>query len=149
MEHCTESDSKPVQVAIYTRTGVVSDKTNGGLSQDVQLARCVRWCDERYGAGSYRLSLFADAGFSANLPWEPGPESHTRPALRNLVEAVHSGQVDVVVVRTPDRLSRSHMSRRRFVKDILEPHHVKFAVAESGTVAMGCPCRRCLLGTMA
>jgi DNA invertase Pin-like site-specific DNA recombinase len=124
----------PIRVAIYTRTGVVAGNTNQGLSQDAQRACCVRWCDKRYGAGNYRLSLFADAGFSANLPWEPGPEGRCRPALRDLVEAVSDGQVDVVVVRTLDRLSRSAMLHQRLVEAVLKPHGIALVVTE-GNIA--------------
>lgn len=132
---CTaNATQRPVRVAIYTRAGVAADMTQGGLSEDAQLARCVRWCDDNYGGLGYQLGLFTDSGLSANLSWEPSPDGRFRPALRNLVKAVSEGQVDVVVVRTLDRLSRSVMLHHRFVEKVLKPHGIALVVAE-GNIA--------------
>jgi hypothetical protein len=132
---CSGNKSKrPVRAAVYTRTGAVAGDADEGLSQDVQLAHCVRWGDDSYGAGAYQLHLFTDSGFSANLPWGPGPKSRCRPALSRLVAALNGGQVDVVVVRTLNRLSRSAMLHHRFVEEVLKPHGIALVVTE-GNIA--------------
>lgn len=139
MKKQTSAEENPVRVAIYTRTGAVDGEIQR-TSQAARVGRCVRWCEETYGAGGYEASSFADKNSSGNDPWQPDQEGRHRTALAELVSAIRGRKVSTVVVSSPDRLFRSITLYHEFTQEVLVPHGVRLVEAAGGTESMQCPC---------
>lgn len=116
-----------MRAATYARVSTI-EQARKGTSLETQARQCRSYVESK----SWELvGEFVDEGVSGSLD--------ARPALDRLLQAVHSGEMDVVVVAKLDRFSRS---LRHLVNTIpeLEDHGVAFvSVAESidGTTATG------------
>lgn len=139
MTHSSGSSRKPVRVAIQVRTSAVDGEMQQ-LSQDTQVERCMRWCEGTHGADGYTLAVFSDDGFSGAVTWRPDDRGHYRPALRQVADSVNDGRVDVVMVSSLDRLSRSPELHKTFIEEVLVPHGVRLVEAAGGFEPQQRPC---------
>jgi Resolvase, N terminal domain len=107
--------AKPVRCAIYTRVS-----TDQGLEQDFNSL------DAQYDASQAYIRSQALAGWSLlRAKYEDGGFSGgntDRPALRQLLDDVRAGKVDVIVVYKVDRLTRSLADFR--IRGRPSPHHL-------------------------
>lgn|GEM_PF-629693 len=104
-------------VALYCRVST-DEQAERGFSIDNQKQRLVAFCQSQ---GWNEYMLYVDDGFS-------GTNLH-RPALRYLLENVHAGTVDRVIVYKLDRLSRRQRDVLHLLEDEFEHHHVAFRSA--------------------
>lgn len=109
--------SPPLRVALYTRvsTDTQAHKDEGSL--DTQEARLRAWLMSRPGESDVRHT-FREEGASG--------KSLDRPALRQLMEVVTRGEIDLVLVTRLDRLSRSLLDFYELHR-LFEKHQVQFA----------------------
>jgi site-specific DNA recombinase len=110
--------AKPVRCAIYTRVS-----TEQGLEQDFNSL------DAQYDASQAYIRSQAHAGWSLlRAKYEDGGFSGgntDRPALQRLLDDVHGGKVDVIVVYKVDRLTRSLADFAKLV-ELFDQHGVSF-----------------------
>jgi predicted site-specific integrase-resolvase len=110
--------AKPVRCAIYTRVS-----TEQGLEQDFNSL------DAQYDASQAYIRSQAHAGWSLlRAKYEDGGFSGgntDRPALRQLLDDVRAGKVDVIVVYKVDRLTRSLADFAKLV-ELFDKHSVSF-----------------------
>lgn len=118
--------------AIYTRVS-----TDDGLDQEFNSLDAQREASEAYiksqtsEGWSLAPGRYDDGGYSGG--------SIDRPALKNLLDAIQGGQVDIVVVYKVDRLTRSLSDFAKLV-DLFDAHKVTFvSVTQSfnTTTSMG------------
>ena len=114
----TSSNSKTLRCAVYTRKS-----TEEGLDQDFNSLDAQREACEAYIASQASLgwklspSHYDDGGISGG--------TMERPALRQLLDDIKLGQIDVVVVYKIDRLTRSLMDFAKIV-DVFDEKGVSF-----------------------
>src|ERR1700731_63345 len=110
--------TKVVRCAIYTRVS-----TDQGLEQDFNSL------DAQYEASQAYIRSQAHAGWKLlRAKYDDGGFSggHTdRPALQRLLEAVGSGEIDVIVVYKVDRLTRSLADFAKLV-ELFDKHNMSF-----------------------
>lgn len=121
----TSASASVPRVAIYTRVSS-EEQARDGVSLEMQLQKALEWCNLRYDKGRYEYRLFQDDGYPGNwgLASDGSRGSKTRPALTELVQAMESGEVHVVVVYRLDRLSRSP----KLTFTLLEDHFKRLEV---------------------
>src|SRR6266567_801164 len=109
---------RAVRCAIYTRVS-----TEYGLDQDFNSL------DAQYDAASAYIKSQAHAGWTLTRSrYDDGGFSGgntDRPALRQLLDDVHAGKVDVIVVYKVDRLTRSLADFAKLV-ELFDKHSVSF-----------------------
>lgn len=89
------AEKKPLRVAIYIRVSTL-DQVKDGYSLAAQAAALSEWCEQR--DASYRI--YEDAGIS-------GKDLEHRPAVKEMLRDVASGQYDLILVWALSRLTRS------------------------------------------
>ena len=95
-----EQTPKPMRCAIYTRKSTEHNLDLAFNSLDAQREACEAYIKSQAHEG-WRLvpDRFDDGGLSG--------ASLERPALQQLLEAIASGTIDIIVVYKVDRLTRS------------------------------------------
>ena len=113
-----QSPPRPRRCAVYTRKSTTIGLEQEFNSLDAQREACEQYIASQAHAG-WRLvpEHYDDGGFT-------GANLH-RPGFERLMEDVHAGRVDVVVVYKVDRLSRSLLDFAR-VMEVFERHEVSF-----------------------
>jgi len=110
--------AKAVHCAIYTRVS-----TDQGLEQDFNSLNA------QYDASQAYIRSQAHAGWTLlRTQYEDGGFSGgntDRPALRRLLDDVHAGKVDVIVVYKVDRLTRSLADFAKLI-ELFDKHNVSF-----------------------
>src|SRR5438876_337268 len=110
--------AKPFRCAIYTRVS-----TDQGLEQDFNSL------DAQYDASQAYIRSQAHAGWTLlRGKYDDGGFSGgntDRPALQRLLDDVHAGKVDVIVVYKVDRLTRSLVDFAKLV-ELFDKHNVSF-----------------------
>ena len=110
--------SKPIRCAIYTRVS-----TDQGLDQDFNSL------DAQYDASQAYIRSQAHAGWTMlRSKYDDGGFSGgntDRPALQRLLEDVHAGKIDIIVVYKVDRLTRSLADFAKLV-ELFDKHNVSF-----------------------
>lgn len=112
------SEPEVVRCAIYTRKS-----TSEGLDQAFNSLDAQRESAEAYIASQKHLGWqilpdrYDDGGFSGG--------TIERPAMQRLIEDIHAGKIDCVVVYKVDRLSRSLLDFARLIK-LFEEKRVHF-----------------------
>ena len=110
--------TKPVRCAIYTRVS-----TDQGLEQDFNSL------DAQHEASQAYIRSQAHAGWTLlRAKYEDGGFSGgntDRPALRQLLEDVRAGKIDVIVVYKVDRLTRSLADFAKLI-ELFDAHNVSF-----------------------
>ena len=123
---------KKVRCAIYTRKSTEDGLEQDFNSLDAQREACAAYILSQTHEGWEGTSeLYDDGGFSGG--------SMERPGLKQLLQDVIAGKVDVIVVYKVDRLTRSLADFAKIV-DILDEHHASFvSVTQSfnTTTSMG------------
>lgn len=118
--------------AIYTRKSTEDGLEQDFNSLDAQREACAAYILSQTQEGWVGTSeLYDDGGFSGG--------SMERPGLKQLLQDVIAGKVDVIVVYKVDRLTRSLADFAKIV-DILDEHHASFvSVTQSfnTTTSMG------------
>ena len=123
---------KKIRCAIYTRKSTEDGLEQDFNSLDAQREACAAYILSQTHEGWEGTSeLYDDGGFSGG--------SMERPGLKQLLQDVIAGKVDVIVVYKVDRLTRSLADFAKIV-DILDEHHASFvSVTQSfnTTTSMG------------
>ena len=123
---------KKTRCAIYTRKSTEDGLEQDFNSLDAQREACVAYILSQTHEGWEGTSeLYDDGGFSGG--------SMERPGLKQLLQDVIAGKVDVIVVYKVDRLTRSLADFAKIV-DILDEHDASFvSVTQSfnTTTSMG------------
>lgn len=121
-----------IRCAIYTRKSTEEGLDQAFNSLDAQREACEAYVRSQVGEGWTLLSTcYDDGGFSGG--------NMARPAIKQLLEDVDAGKVDVIVVYKVDRLTRSLMDFARIV-DRLDARDVSFVSitqAFNTTTSMG------------
>ena len=105
-----------LRCAIYTRKSTEEGLDQAFNSLDAQRAACAAYIESQKAEGWTMLpEHYDDGGYSGG--------TMERPALQRLLQAVQSGQVDIIVVYKIDRLSRSLSDFAKLV-DIFDAHQV-------------------------
>jgi len=121
-----------LRCAIYTRKSTEEGLDQAFNSLDAQRDACANYIASQRAEGWVMLpEQYDDGGYSGG--------TMERPALQRLLQAVQSGQVDIIVVYKIDRLSRSLSDFAKLV-DIFDAHQVTFvSVTQSfnTTTSMG------------
>jgi DNA invertase Pin-like site-specific DNA recombinase len=108
----------PVRCAIYTRKSTEDGLEQDFNSLDAQREACEAFIASQKGEGWLSVAdHYDDGGFSGG--------TMDRPALQNLLAAVRSGEIDVVVVYKVDRLTRSLADFAKIV-ETFDAHSVSF-----------------------
>jgi len=126
------SDTKIMRCAIYTRKSTEEGLEKAFNSLDAQREACEAYILSQQHEGWKALpDLYDDGGFSGG--------SMERPALRQLLDDVKTGKVDVVVVYKIDRLTRALADFAKIVDvlDQAEASFVSVTQAFSTTTSMG------------
>ena len=123
---------RKTRCAIYTRKSTEDGLEQDFNSLDAQREACAAYILSQTHEGWEGTSeLYDDGGFSGG--------SMERPGLKQLLQDVIAGKVDVIVVYKVDRLTRSLADFAKIV-DILDEHHASFvSVTQSfnTTTSMG------------
>ncbi len=99
----------PIRCAIYTRKSTEEGLEQDFNSLDAQRESCAAYIASQRGEGWVALKdRYDDGGFSGG--------TLERPALKQLLVDIESGNIDVVVVYKIDRLSRSLMDFSKLVE---------------------------------
>jgi len=127
-----ETAAKPQRCAIYTRKSTEHNLDLAFNSLDAQREACEAYIKSQAHEGwSLVPDYFDDGGLSG--------ASLERPALRQLMDAVRAGLIDIIVVYKVDRLTRSLADFAKLV-DLFDQHGVSFvSVTQSfnTTTSMG------------
>lgn len=126
------SDTKRMRCAVYTRKSTEEGLEKAFNSLDAQREACEAYILSQQHEGWRALpDLYDDGGFSGG--------SMERPALRQLLDDVKAGKIDVVVVYKIDRLTRalSDFAKIVDVLDQAEASFVSVTQAFSTTTSMG------------
>ena len=92
--------TQPLRAAVYCRTAVAGRST-AGPGHDPRLAAQEAACRAHATVRGWTVvGVYAEVA--------PGTAAAGRPALTQLREAMHRGEVDVLLVHAVDRLSRDH-----------------------------------------
>ncbi|WP_430417278.1 recombinase family protein [Parasphingorhabdus sp.] len=123
---------RKARCAIYTRKSTEDGLEQGFNSLDAQREACAAYILSQTHEGWEGTSeLYDDGGFSGG--------SMARPGLKQLLQDVKAGKVDVIVVYKVDRLTRSLADFAKIV-EILDEHEASFvSVTQSfnTTTSMG------------
>ncbi len=126
------SDTKKMRCAVYTRKSTEEGLDKAFNSLDAQREACEAYILSQQHEGWKALpDLYDDGGFSGG--------SMERPALRQLLDDVKAGKVDIVVVYKIDRLTRALSDFAKIV-DVLDQADASFVSvtqAFSTTTSMG------------
>jgi site-specific DNA recombinase len=107
------------RAAIYARISL--DRTGGGLGVERQVADCLRLAASR---GWTVVDVFSDNDISAF-------GGKTRPAYRDLLTRMRSGDVDAVVAWHTDRLHRAPRELEEYI-EVSERHDVDTVTVQAG-----------------
>jgi len=96
----TQTNTKPIRCAIYTRKSTTDGAEQDFTSLDAQRESALSYIQSQKSLGWVALSQeYDDYGFTgANM---------NRPALERLIDDINAGKIDCIVVYKVDRLSRS------------------------------------------
>jgi len=123
-------------IALYSRVSTQEQNING-YSITEQQDRLKAYCDSRGWKG---YKHFVDGGFSgANLK---------RPALQEMLEKIHEGIINKVIVYKLDRLSRSQKDTLELIEDDFIPNNVDF-ISITENLDTGSAFGRASIGLMA
>jgi site-specific DNA recombinase len=121
-----------IRCAIYTRKSSDEGLEQEFNSLDAQREACEAYIVSQRHAGWIALSdMYDDGGLSGG--------TMERPALKQLLEDIKAGKVQIVVVYKVDRLTRSLADFAKIV-DVLDAHNVSFVSVTqqfSTTTSMG------------
>lgn len=121
--------------ALYLRVSTEA-QADEGYSLAAQAEKLEAYCRMK---GIAQFRRYVDGGFSgSNL---------TRPAVTELIEAIHGGTVERVVVYKLDRLSRSQKDTLYLIEDVFLPHGVDF-VSINENIDTGSPYGRAMIGIL-
>ena len=126
------SDTKKMRCAVYTRKSTEEGLDKAFNSLDAQREACEAYILSQQHEGWKALpDLYDDGGFSGG--------SMERPALRQLLDNVKAGKIDIVVVYKIDRLTRALADFAKIVDvlDQAEASFVSVTQAFSTTTSMG------------
>jgi DNA invertase Pin-like site-specific DNA recombinase len=113
-----EPIQKPQRCAIYTRKSTEHNLDLAFNSLDAQREACEAYIKSQSHEGWRLLPHHYDDGGLSGASLE-------RPALQQLLEAVRSGRVDIIVVYKVDRLTRSLADFAKLV-ELFDEHNVSF-----------------------
>jgi site-specific DNA recombinase len=112
------ASAKPVRCAIYTRKSTEQGLEQDFNSLDAQCDAAQAYIRSQAHSGWTLLrAKYDDGGFSGG--------NTDRPALQRLLNDVHAGKVDVIVVYKVDRLTRSLADFAKLV-ELFDKHNVSF-----------------------
>lgn len=126
------SDNKRMRCAVYTRKSTEEGLEKAFNSLDAQREACEAYIlSQQHEGWSVLPDLYDDGGFSGG--------SMERPALRQLLDDVKAGKIDIVVVYKIDRLTRALADFAKIVDvlDQAEASFVSVTQAFSTTTSMG------------
>jgi site-specific DNA recombinase len=111
-------DNCSIRCAIYTRKSTEEGLDSDFNSLDAQRESAEAYIKSQAGEGWIALpDHYDDGGYTGG--------NMERPALGFLLEDIHDGKIDCVVVYKVDRLSRSLIDFARII-DVLDKHDVSF-----------------------
>jgi site-specific DNA recombinase len=114
------SGAKTLRAAVYTRKSSEEGLEQSFNSLDAQRAACEAYIQSQTHEGWTLVpDHFDDGGFSGG--------NMDRPGLQQLLELVHGGEVDVIVVYKIDRLTRSLMDFAKLAEQF-EASGVSFVI---------------------
>ena len=102
-----------LNVALYVR--VSTDIQVDGYSIDEQLERLEKYCDAK---DWIIYNKYIDPGFTGS--------NINRPGLTKLLQDIHKGKIDLVLVYKLDRLSRSQKDTLYLIEEEFLPNNVDF-----------------------
>ena len=109
---------KTIRCAIYTRKSTTIGLDQDFNSLDAQRDACEAYIASQRQAGWILIpTQYNDGGFTGG--------NTERPALQQLLEDVHNGEIDCVVVHRVDRLSRSLIDFAKLI-DLFEKRQIGF-----------------------
>ena len=120
-----ESTEPQLRAAVYAR---LSETYDAAESVPTQLANAERHAERR---GWRVVARFKDDGYSAF-------KEITRDDFVNLIEAIERDEIDVVIVRDVDRLTRNLPDWSRFEKAAIE-HRVILSAYAGGDLDLSTP----------
>lgn len=98
------------KIGIYCRVSS-RDQAVYGYGLDAQKAKCLQFL-ELYDYAQSDYKMYIDDGYSA--------KSLDRPRMNELMNDVHSGIINVIVVYKLDRLARSVVDTYKLIQDLIE-----------------------------
>lgn len=101
-------------IALYSRVSS-QEQVEHGYSLEEQEERLKAYCKSR---GWTDFKCFTDGGFSGG--------NANRPALKEMIKAIHDGKISKVIVYKLDRLSRSQKDTLELLEDVFLPNNVDF-----------------------
>ena len=122
----------PVRCAIYTRKSTEDGLEQEFNSLDAQREACAAYISsQRHEGWTQVRQSYDDGGFSGG--------SMNRPGLKQLLDEVHAGKIDVIVVYKVDRLTRSLADFAKIVEilDKAGASFVSITQAFNTTTSMG------------
>ena len=113
------------RVGVYIRVSS-GEQARTGFSLEFQEARCLEWCQFRYGPDGYSHKVYRDEGRSGTLGLRPlgSRAGQYRDGLTQMVRDIEAGQLDTVVFFRLDRLSRSPRLTHSLLEDVFKKYDV-------------------------
>lgn len=123
------------KTAIYVRVSTDAQREEG-YSVEAQKEMAEAYVKSK---GIKNFEFYVDGGFSGS--------NIERPALKQLIEDVKLGKINMVVVYKLDRLSRSQKDTLYLIEDVFNPHNVDF-VSMNESMDTSTPLGRLMLGIL-
>lgn len=123
------------KTAIYVRVSTDAQREEG-YSVEAQKEMAEAYVKSK---GIKNFKFYVDGGFSGS--------NIERPALKQLIEDVKLGKINMVVVYKLDRLSRSQKDTLYLIEDVFNPHNVDF-VSMNESMDTSTPLGRLMLGIL-
>lgn len=123
------------KTAIYVRVSTDAQREEG-YSIEAQKEMAEAYVRSK---GIKNFKFYVDGGFSGS--------NIERPALKQLIEDVKLGKINMVVVYKLDRLSRSQKDTLYLIEDVFNPHNVDF-VSMNESMDTSTPLGRLMLGIL-
>ncbi len=113
------------RVGVYIRVSS-GEQARTGFSLEFQEARCLEWCQFRYGPDGYSHKVYRDEGRSGTLGLRPPGVrvGQYRDGLTQMVRDIEAGLLDTVVFFRLDRLSRSPRLTHSLLEDVFKKYDV-------------------------
>lgn len=128
-------DQMTVKVGVYCRVACV-EPGQEGVAVQAQAAAARRWCEHHLAGRPHQIELFADEGYAGTLGWQPRVAKRKyRPGLACLVDHLRTGEIDVLVVSSQNRLFRSMPLWVKFATEVLGRSRVRLVSLREGVDA--------------
>lgn len=101
---------KDKKIAFYLRVSS-KEQANFGYSLDAQKEKCLQFLN-LYDYGDCDYTIYMDDGYSA--------KNLNRPRMTELLNDVHDGKINMIVVYKLDRLARSVVDTYNLIQDLIE-----------------------------